>query len=232
MENRRRWTARAAEGLTIVVSILLALLADAAWGYRGDRADERYMLAGLRSEFREAANEISNDIDARSEILFRTDQLLEARRSTAFRTAPDSIQAILGDLLNWRFYTPAHAVLNDAIESGRLELIRSNRIREALMAYIQARDRLPVFEILERDFVTERLEPYVGSHVALDVVMSPDAVDPTVEQETARFDSLLDEHDFGSLLYLRRDRSAQAQLYSTIVQRRIEEVLNSLGEAG
>jgi len=223
--------ARVAEGLTIVVSILLALLADAAWGYRSDRADERYMLQGLQAEFREAATEISNDIDARAEILLRTAQMLEERRSTALPTVPDSIQAILGDLLNWRFYTPAHAVLNDAIESGRLELIRSNRIREALMAYIQARDRLPVFEALERDFVTERMEPYVGQHVALDVVTSPGVARPTWEREAARFNALLNADDFGSLLYLRRDRSRQAQLYSSIVQQRIEEVLNSLGGA-
>jgi len=187
------------------------------------------MLAGLRAEFRVAAREIANDMDARSEILLRTDQLLEARQSTAFRTAADSIPALLGDLLNWRFYTPAHAVLNDALESGRLELIRSDSIRRALMAYIQARDRLPVFETLERDFVTERLEPYVGSRVALDAVMSPGVAGSTLDVEASRFDSLLREDHFGSLLYLRRERSDQAQLYSAAVQGRIAEVLNSLG---
>jgi len=231
VKQRRRWATRSAEGLTIVVSILLALLGDAAWGYRGDRADEKYLLEGLRAEFREAGTEISSDIDARSEILLRTDQLLEARHATSVHTVPDSIQAILGDLLNWRFYTPAHALLNDAIESGRLELIRSNRIREALLTYVQARDRLPVFEVLERDFVTERLEPYVGSHVALDVVMSSGVAHSALAGEAARFDALLDEDDFGSLLYLRRERSDQAQLYSSVVLRRIEEVLSSLGGA-
>lgn len=63
-----RWRERSLQGLTIVVSILLALLADAAWGYRADRADELLLLEGLRTEF-----------------------------------------------VDWRFYTPVHASLDDVI---------------------------------------------------------------------------------------------------------------------
>jgi len=226
----RRWRTRAAEGLTIVVSILLALIADAAWDYRSDRVDERALIAALRTEFAEAADEIANDIAARDEILARTEQFLEARQTKVIPLAADSLPAALTDLLNWRFYTPGHAVLEDAVESDRLDLIRSDAVRGELMAYIQARERLPVFEAMERDFVADRMEPYLGAEVALDLAMlgTPDRT--LLEPETARLTSLMADPTFGSLLYVRRDRSVQAQLYSRIVQRAIARVREALGD--
>lgn len=228
-ERPRRWRDRGAEGLTIVVSILLALLADAAWGYRVDRADERQLLDGLRDEFAEAADEIGNDIAAREEILRRTGELIHARGAPAARPVPDSVRDVVWNLLNWRFYTPVHAILDDAIESGRLDLIRSDAVRRSLMAYLQARDRLPVFEGLERDFVTMQVEPYLGDRLALDRIMDEDADAASVRSEAERFLGLLSDDRFGSLLYLRRDRSDQAQIYSRIVERAIEDVREALG---
>lgn len=226
-ERPRRWRDRGAEGLTIVVSILLALLADAAWGYRADRAEERQLLDGLRDEFAEAADEIGNDIAAREEILHHTEAVILARRDPAARPAPDSVRNIVSDLLNWRFYTPIHAVLDDAIASGRVDLIRSRQIRESLMAYLQARDRLPVFDELERDFVTTQMEPFLGARLALDEMMDADLASTTAEVE--HFLELLGDDRFGSLLYFRRDRTEQAQIYSRIVERAIEDVREALG---
>jgi len=228
-ERPRRWWSRGAEGLTIIVSILLALLADAAWGYRGDRADERQLLDGLREEFVEAADEIGNDIAARDRILRRTETLIDARRDPAARPGPDSVREFVSDLLDWRFYTPIHAVLDDAIESGRVELIRSRQIRESLMAYLQARDRLPVFDQLERDFVTAQVEPFLGARIALDWIADPEADRASAAREAERFLGLLDDDRFGSLLYLRRSRTEQAQIYGRMVQRAIEDVRVALG---
>jgi hypothetical protein len=227
-----RWRTRGAEGLTIVVSILLALLADAGWDYRKDRADERQLIEGLRAEFAHAATEIDNDIRSRSEILARTEALLEVRQDPVEPPPADSIQGIMFDLLNWRFYTPVHAVLEDALQSGRLELIRSDSVRVRLMAYMQARDRLPVFETLERDFVTQRLEPYLSSRVALDYVMDGSTDAAALKREGATLWALLADAEFGSLLYVRGDRSGQAQLYSEMVQREIAAVRRALEDQG
>ncbi len=230
-QEHRRWRDRWAEGATIVVSILLALLADAAWGYWMDRVEERELLTGLQAEFGEAAAEISNDIDAREEIVRHTDLLLAARAGDGPRPPVDSIPVILVDLLNWRFYTPVHAVLDDAVVSGRLDLIRSRVIRESLMTYLQARDRMPVFDQLERDFATAQLEPYLGARVPLDRItgeaggLTPDSA------EAERFFRLLDEDGFGSLLHIRRDRTEQALVYARAVARAIDGARTALAGA-
>jgi hypothetical protein len=224
-----RWRERWAEGLTIVISILLALFADAAWDYRGDRVEEEQLLEGLRTEFVEAADEIANDIAARDQILARTDHLLAARGSADGGPAPDSLQDVVRDLVNWRFYTPVHAVLDDAVESGRLDLIQSREVREAIVAYLQARERLPVFERLERDFVTNELEPYLAPRLALDQVMAEEPDRAALIGQADRLTDLLADDRFGSLLFIRRDRSEQAQIYSRIVERAIRDVRAAVG---
>jgi hypothetical protein len=47
------WTRLIAEGLAIVVSILLAFAIDAWWEQRQDTAEERRILVSLRDEFTE-----------------------------------------------------------------------------------------------------------------------------------------------------------------------------------
>ena len=227
-ERRSRWGARTAEGLTIIISILLALLAEAAWQYRGDRQDERELLEGLRAEFVLAEREVVNDLAAREEILRFTALLLRARHDASEVPDADSVPDIVVHVVNWRFYTPVHAVLDDAITSGRLELIRSDEVREALMKYLQARDRLPVFDGEERHFVTTYLEPYLSDHVALDRLIDPSAPEDAVREENRRFLGLLDDDRFGSLLHLRRDRSRQARIYAREVQRAIADVQEAL----
>ena len=46
--------------------------------------------------------------------------------------------------------------------------------------------------------------------------------------EAERFVTLLTDDEFGSLLYIRRDRSQQARVYSRIVARAIEAVREAL----
>lgn len=218
-----RWMRRGAEVLTIVFSILLALAADAAWSYRGDRAEEGRLLQGLHQEFLEAEREVENDLEARREILDRL-QLLRGVRSGDL-APPDSVAVLVSALLDWRFYTPAHAVLDDAVSSGRLDLIRSPEIRRALMAYDQQRGRLEVFDARERDFVSEHLEPYLIVRVALDRLLD----EPPTPDDAARVLSLMGSDEaFAGLVALKQQRTEEASTFSRVVQRHIEDVLASL----
>ena len=231
--RRSEWLRRAAEGATIVVSILMALLADAAWDYRGDRAQERQLLDGLGVEFTRAATEVAGDLTARDEILARTEVLLTARQVDSPLPPPDSVPGLVRALLDWRFYTPAHAVLDDAVSSGGLELIRSEEIRGALMIYMKERDRLPVFEELERDFVALRMEPYLVEWVALDRLIARFLEPIGVARESERFLALLTNDEFGSLLQLRAARTREARIYARIIERSIAEVRAAIdAEAG
>ncbi|HSM08466.1 MAG TPA: hypothetical protein VLA33_05555 [Gemmatimonadota bacterium] len=222
------WRRRGAEGLTIVVSILLALAAEAAWGYRGDRAAEREILAGLRVEFAQAESEIRSDLRAREEILGWTRRLLAVRAGSAPEPPPDSLAEMLSRTLGYRFYTPAHPVLEDLLASGRLELIRSDTLRGQIMRYMQERDRIGVSEERERDLAANRIEPFLETRVDLAYLALQPSDTARSARQARRFYAAIREPAFGSLLYYRIVRTEGAAGFGEILLGVIQDVRRSL----
>lgn len=229
--KRGRWVA--IEATTIVGSILLALLLDALWDYRGDRASEREYLDGLRVEFRASAEELRLDEEVRRVILDRVEHLLAAARMPDATLPTDSLPAWTASALNYRFYTPAHAVLEDLISSGNLELIRSDSLRRLILQYEQARGRLEVAETRERAFLADELEPYLARQIRLDDYLALDALDndPVLERPppVAPYRRLLRDPTFASLLLLRWERTEAIRRFAANVDRTIGQILERLG---
>lgn len=223
------------EGATIVLSILLALLLEAMWNYRGDRVREREYLAGLRQEFGASARELAQDDEVRGVILARVERLLEASRNPAVPPPRDSLGAWTASTLNYRFYTPAHSVLEDLISSGSLGLIRSDSIRRLLLGYEQARERLAVAEERERAFIADELEPWLARSLRLDNYLALETmdVDPVLERAPplAPYRDLLADPTYASLLLLRWERTEVTRLFASNVGRTIERLLELLDEA-
>jgi len=226
--SHEMWRRRGGEGLTIIVSILLALATDAAWDYRGDRATEREILAGLRIEFAEAEAEIRADLSSREEILRWSRRLLAVREGQSAEPPPDSLSEVLLKTIDYRFYTPAHPVLEDILASGRLELLRSDELRGHLMRYIQERDRIGVLDERERVFAANRIEPFLESRVDLAYLALQSDDSARSAREAARFYTAIRETAFGSLLYYRIERTDGAQEFGEILLGVIQDVRRSL----
>ena len=151
----------------IVGSILLALFLDAAWDYRTDRVQEAEYIEGLREEFQANQRELSVDAARRDEMATLTARALLATETGGPALEADSARLVIGALLDYRFYSPSEAVLNDLISSGSLSILRSAELRRALMQYLQECERLRVAEERERDFAAGALEPYLVDHLTL-----------------------------------------------------------------
>jgi hypothetical protein len=219
----KRFRGPVTEGITIVCSILLAIGLEAGWSYRGARAQEARLLEALKGEFTRAAAEIRNDLDARTVVVERLDLLHRAR--SGGELGADSASVVVDALLEWRIYTPTHAVFDEAVNSERLQLIRSTAVRESLAAYDQQRRRLEVFDARERDFVASQLEPHLVNRLALDRVLGEGVAD----EEAGRLLSLLRTDDtLAGLAAIKRQRAEDAAVFSRAVLRRIEDVLNVL----
>lgn len=228
LELPKTWRQRNAEALTIIVSILLALAADAAWQYRGDRATEREILEGLRLEFAEAEAEIRGDLAAREAILQWTRRLQAVREGRSPEPPLDSLPAIVSETFNYRFYTPAHPVLQDVLMSGRLELIRSYEIRGHLMRYTQERDRIGVIDERERRLVADRIEPFLETRVDLAYLTPGNADSARTAGEARKLFAAIREPAFGSLLYFRTDRTEAAHEFGERLLVVIQDVRRSL----
>jgi len=230
-EAESRWRRRAAEALTIVVGILLALAADAGRQYVADRGTERDILAALRVEFAVDVQELEADQDQRAQKLAAIDFLSEVHSGAAESPDLDSLAAAVMWTMNWRYYTPSHPVLDDLLTTGRLDLIRSDDLRRALMAFGGERARLAVVEERERDFVARDVQTYLAARLDLESLYSP----RTPEQRSAALRALPDviaAPSFGSLLYLDRDRAESSSSFANTLLEAVFAVQRALGEQG
>ena len=178
----------------IVVGILLALAADAAWDSRKDRQREQAYLAALLTEMRAAREELEGD------------QANRRRRIAAI----DSLQAYFGRsdadnvaVTEWAisaegivFFFPPSSTLNDLISSGGLQFIRSGDLRRALMEYQQEVPRLRQMEDREESLIELELRPYLGTTFAL----YPGPASPEMVSR------LLADQRFWNLMWERRRR--------------------------
>lgn len=218
------------EVVTIVVGILLALGANAAYKYFADRADEREILAALRVEFEADIAEIDADQKHRDEKLAAIRLLLDTETGTAGGSSPRAFTAAVEATIGYRFYTASHPVLDDVLTTGRLDLIRSDALRQALMRFGAARSRIGVVEQLERDFVSSQLEPFVASRLdlaslgAASPVPTPNAIDAVSVLRT-------DPH-FRSLLFLDEKRTKSSHGFAELLRERVLEVQAALGPQG
>jgi hypothetical protein len=232
-----RFRNHAAELFTIFAGILLALFADAAWDYSSDRRRESEYLNGLRDELVMSTRELEHDEHVRAAGLETLTRAITAARGDRTLDA-DSAPATIVALLNYRFFSPARAVLDDLIDSGSLRIIRSDSLRFQLQRYRKQLEQLAVVEQRERDFIAETLEPYVAARVRLDDLLELQSYDDPVEQpptNAAAFAAMLVDDEFASLAFMRWERSRTASAFGNSVAftiRRLIDVLDAeLGES-
>jgi hypothetical protein len=218
----------AAEVLTIVVGVLLALAADAGRQYLADRATEREILAALRVEFAADVREIGADQNRRARKLAAIALLDRERTGDPDDPPPDTLAAAVALSMDWRWYTASHPVLDDVLSTGRLELLRSVDLRRALMDFGQERARLAVIEQGEREFVAREVEPYLASRLDLSGLASPRSPEQRAAAMRALPDLLADQ-TFGSLLYLDRARTESSRDYAAGLLDKVSAVQAALG---
>jgi hypothetical protein len=223
---RGRAPALALEVLAIVFSILLAFLIDAWWDARGDRTREQAYIAKLIGEFEAGRNELEADLDARGELLRGWARLLRAPAPKA-----DSLGPIVTSLIEFRFYTPVHAVFDDLISSGGLNLLRSDALRTALFEYAQERERVASGEAAEQQLITQTVVPYLVSEAeflpwipqsgrdSLGISPGPATRDPG---------KLLQDPTFTNMLYLRWVRGVRTQRFSMQLHEAVVQVVQLL----
>ena len=156
------WKRLTAEGVAIVVSILLAFAIDAWWAEQQDRRTESQILGRLHEEFtlnRDGigARGTQNRVQVASVELFR---LLEAHRG---RDEPLVIaNALISEATITPTVDPATPVLDGLILSGRLDLIQDNNVLTAISNWQRQVKNVEEFEVLARDFARFQMIPVLS----------------------------------------------------------------------
>ena len=211
-----RWPRLLGEMVVVAAGVFLGLAADAAWDARQDRALEARYLDGLLAEMRGAREELQLDNNLRSERL-RSLELLQAEFDT--RSAPDSlVWAWVNDGRGSSAFFPPTAVLDDLVSSGNLQLIASDDLRFALMAYAQERPRLRFTEDREASLVFNEYRPFLLERVSM-TRFSP---------SSDSVDSLLASRTFENLVTLRLNQQRGVLRISGDMSTAIDRVIELL----
>ncbi len=205
------------EGAMIVLSVLSALALDAAAEERGERRVEREYLGLLKGEFAESHAEVTSDREARAAIMARTRWLLDWSAGEVLGGLPrpvpiDSLVRWLGDLRDFRYYTPVQVVTEDLLSSGRFSVLQSEELRRLMLAFRLEEDRIAVVEARERTFVADRIEPVLARHLPLEA-METGVGDPATQRAAVR--ALFQDSEMRNLTRMRLDRTATAQRFSS-----------------
>ena len=167
MNQRRAWTRVLIEGVVIIASILLAFGIDAWWEGRDEARREQRHLAALFAEFEQNAallQEAREYYEARYMDALR---LLEAVDGSVLEADDPKLESALGGLLASRSFHLESGAHDALLNSGELDLIRDERLRNRLAAWPSyvvewAEEQEAVFT-----YVGETIAPFLRSTVRI-----------------------------------------------------------------
>ena len=155
------WLRIGAEGVAIVVSILLAFGIQAWWELRGEVAEEREILVGLEAEF-EALRSRLDPLARRNRAGERlaTMALTESPSEVMGRAEADTLFA-LATIVN--VLDRGGGPLDALLASGRLELIRDREIRTRLARWPDRMEDIHTNDLSFRDAVRQGIGPFLSA---------------------------------------------------------------------
>jgi len=154
------WKRLSAEGVAIVVSILLAFWIDAWWGTQKDIAEEREILVGLEAEF----VDLSARLDGLSKMNREGTVLIDNYLSdSVVEMSPISVE----QLFVFAYYVNVldqGGALDALLASGRLEKVAARDIRARLAKWPDWLEDMHTNDLSFRDYAFREILPFLTGH--------------------------------------------------------------------
>jgi hypothetical protein len=165
--ERRSWWKTLAEIGSIVGSILLAFFIDASWASHLERVEEQELLSSLATDFEKNDSILQEAREEHEGIRLRGATLLDSISEFSRTGRVPSVAELVVRQTDWETYDPIEGTLESLIQSGHLDLIESDSLRAALVAWPDQVADLNEDEELLRSAVRDRLLPIVFRHVSM-----------------------------------------------------------------
>jgi hypothetical protein len=195
-----------AEGVAIVVSILLAFAIDAWWDEARERSRERTVLTGLRAEFEANRTRLGANL-AQHEGTHEAAVALMDLSDSGAALPPDSMAYLLRRVFVDAYsYNPSGGVLEGLIASGELGLIRDTELRGLLASWPGQLDENAEDEAWVFKDVQDVYTPYVNRVLptrniwtsGTDLPRARDIPDYSVVLGTTEFENLVGMRAYGA----------------------------------
>jgi len=217
------WLRFAAEGILIVISILLAFGIEAWWQERGEQREVREALVGLRSDFERNLAALDSARTAHTAIRASAQGLLSLTGPEGLgSTNPAVVDSLVQGVLDRHRFGPYESSLQALINSGRWDRVESDGLKAELTLWTQVRGSLARREEEAVEGINNRLLVRIWELIpmrTLDMPIEPfrEAVGPS--RFEADYDRLLGDMYFEAAV----DERWQDAYNSLLVIERLEE---------
>lgn len=134
-QSRPRVLRLAAEGVVIVLSILLAFAIDASWAERQLRVEETEALAALEAEFTSNLHQVNTVIEMHTTWLEFVRMLVELPDERITALPQETVSGIMLATANPTTFDPVLGTTTSLVQAGKLGVLRDSRLREALSTF-------------------------------------------------------------------------------------------------
>jgi len=223
----------AAEGLAIVVGILLALGADAWWERRADIARERALLADLEAEFIVTGREITEAINWHGDNERGSRRLYQIALSE--QPLPGVIQLdslIRIAMVDARSFNAGDGAYRALMSSGDLRFLRDDSLRYALAGWEGVladaiEDEAWVFRDVQQEFV-----PYLMGRLHLGGIYAVQLEGEILEHSSIRaYETLLRDLRFQNYLLTKVNGEAVIQRELSDLQAAADQIIRLVRKA-
>lgn len=163
---REHWLQYAMETIVVVNGVLIAFTLSNWNESRLERIEEKKILVNLKTEFQGNLQELNSILVLEARIIQATDSIYKAIDNNDF-THIDRLDS----LLSFSFYNPSFdpksGGLNNLLNSGKLELISNDSLRELLIAWPGIVADMKEEEELLRTHALSLYSPYIDNYVAI-----------------------------------------------------------------
>lgn len=155
-----------AEVAVVAIGILLALAIDAWWKDFGDRRSEQILLRALHEEFGANQKLIEDNIDVSRRRMSAASALLSFRSDSG-----EADREILNSHWQWvmrgAIYSPSSAVLESAVSSGQISVLRDSELRVLLANWPGRLAVLTNVNTYLTDLIFDHMIPWMRTRTAL-----------------------------------------------------------------
>lgn len=233
------WPRLIAEGVAIIVSILLAFGIDAWWDNRQDRAEERTILRAIVAEIDGNLAAIDEQLVFRADQQAAIQQLFDASDGEIELTA-EEIDQLIGALTYWARSNHNTGAIDSLINGAGLTIVSDPSLRARLTNLQSAYVWVDGVERSEEDFTRQQLDPFLMRNAffpqianAIEVQHSSVLVPPSgdfARGEGVSHAYLLEDREFLGLLVQERFNHEDAIYNLEELARIMQEVQSAIEE--
>ena len=235
--NDIQWMRIAAEGVAIVVSILLAFGIEAWWQDRNDVILEQRLLTALLLEFEQNDELLRQAREVYERQYAEATRVLEVMEKDPATIDAAELEGLVGSLLAHQTFHLESGAHDGLLASGEMSLIRDETLRNRLAAWPSYAAEWSEEEEAVFAFVEKSLVPYLSGRMRLRNVNRPFPPFPDGQapppipggsNEAASLATIMTSKEFDNLVYRRAQSLWHAMRDGETLRAQLSEILELL----